>query len=149
VIKVTTIKYYGPGFPIDEVTADERIAGLMRLYWNDDLQLVDDHGLSRMDTRYGTAAPQHWFAGRNTESLLLRCASPKNNVCQGYLQLKDWQLQVQFLFSRGAVPEHEVIVSGVRKLLEHWRLEEGKVETRQLRWPRARRLSSSLQGDGR
>ncbi|WP_274427104.1 hypothetical protein [Chelativorans sp. YIM 93263] len=114
-IKVTAIKYYGPGYELGESTVDQMIKGSLRLY--DDPELREEYGLTLIR---GEGALR-WFAQSDKEDLFIFCADPLGRICQGELQLKDWKLQAHFIFLRSAVPHHASITEGMRTLLERWK----------------------------
>lgn len=121
IIRVTGIQYYGQGFPLGESNADDRIDRLLRLYRNDQLIILEQYGLSKMQTKYTTNTDADYYFRSDTDSLLLSCMP---TYCQAYLDLKDMNLTAQFAIRREVLREYQHASRGIRTLLMRWKLEK-------------------------
>ncbi|MBZ9658212.1 hypothetical protein LB523_04095 [Mesorhizobium sp. ESP-6-4] len=120
VIVVTGIQYYGPGYPLKESSAEQRIEKLLRLYRNDGLNLINQGGLMKMRTKYTTEEDGQYYFRSKTDSLFLWCM-PK--YCQAYLDLRDLNLTAQFTIRREVFRSYLQASQGIRTLLARWNAE--------------------------
>ncbi|TGP85615.1 MULTISPECIES: hypothetical protein [unclassified Mesorhizobium] len=117
VIRVTGIQYYGQGYPLKESNADQRIDKLLRLYQDDGLTIIDQDGLSKMQTKYTTRDNDQYYFRNDKDSLLLSCMP---TYCQAYLDLKDMNLTAQFAIRREVFRKYQQASRGIRTLLMRW-----------------------------
>lgn len=118
IITVTGIQYYGPGYILKESSADQRIERLLRLYRDDGLKIVNQDGLSKMQTKYTTEENDQYYFRNDAGSLLLSCMP---RYCQAYLDLKDMNLTVQFAIRREVFRKYRQASEGIRTLLIRWK----------------------------
>lgn len=118
IIRVTGIQYYGQGYPLKESSADQRIERLLRLYRDDGLEIINQDGLSKMQTKYTTGENDQYYFRNHTDSLLLSCMPV---YCQAYLDLKDMNLTAQFAIRREVFRKYRQASEGIRTLLVRWK----------------------------
>ncbi|RWE71099.1 hypothetical protein [Mesorhizobium sp.] len=117
VIRVTGIQYYGQRYPLEESSADQRIERLLRLYRDDGLNIINQDGLLKMQTKYTTKDNNQYYFRNDTDSLLLSCMPA---YCQAYLDLKDMNLTTQFAIPREVFRKYRQASEGIRTLLIRW-----------------------------
>ena len=113
------MQYYGYGYPLKESSADQRIDRLLRLYRDDDLVLIDQNRLIKMQNKYTTNTNDQYYFKDEMDSLMLSCTTVS---CQAYLDLKDMNLTAQFAIRREVFRNWRQASQGIRALLVRWKM---------------------------
>ena len=119
IIRVTGMQYYGYGYPLKESSVDQRIDRLLRLYRDDDLVLIDQDRLIKMQNKYTTNTNDQYYFKDEMDSLMLSCTTVS---CQAYLDLKDMNLTDQFAIRREVFRNWRQASQGIRALLVRWKM---------------------------
>jgi hypothetical protein len=119
IIRVTGVQYYGPGYPLKESSADQRIDRLLRLFRNDDLVLIDQDRLIKMQNKYTNDDKDQYYFRDEADSLLLSCMPV---YCQAYLDLKDMNLTAQFAIRREVFRNWRQASQGIRTFFVRWKM---------------------------
>lgn len=83
-------------------------------------QLTMQFGLSKTAPSKGAVETVWWFRDDVRERMVMECASVASR-CGITADFKDMGLSVVLIFDKDAIAYHEVIMRGLRTLLERWR----------------------------
>jgi hypothetical protein len=86
--------------------------------------IVGDLDLWKRATPSGELKETYWFLSSPTEDLVISC-NPFFDRCEGAVEFKDLHLEATLIFSKSAVPQHQIIVDGPRILLKRWQPKAG------------------------
>ncbi|WP_246722733.1 hypothetical protein [Rhizobium ruizarguesonis] len=81
---------------------------------------VEEHGLWHTVVPIGSLQMTYWYKFGPGEDVLIECYAPFQR-CAGHVDLKDLRMYAQLSFDKDAIPQHQVIVDGLRTLLSRWR----------------------------
>ncbi|MGR9399884.1 hypothetical protein ACU8M5_09050 [Rhizobium leguminosarum] len=81
---------------------------------------VEEHGLWHTVVPVGSLQMTYWYKFGPGEDVLIECYAPFQR-CAGHVDLKDLRMYAQLSFDKDAIPQHQVIVDGLRTLLSRWR----------------------------
>jgi hypothetical protein len=82
--------------------------------------LSKEYGLWKTPPSPGSLKTVDWYREGSDETTVISC-SGNFDRCHANVDLADLGLSVRFIFARDAVPQHEIIVAGLRELLGRWR----------------------------
>jgi len=81
---------------------------------------VEEHGLWHTVVPTGSLQMTYWYKFGPSEDVVIECYAPFQR-CEGNVDLKDLRMYARLSFDKDAIPQHEVIVNGLRTLLSRWR----------------------------
>jgi hypothetical protein len=80
------------------------------------------YGLWHTTVPEGSLQTTYWYKLGDREDAVFECYGVFQR-CDGHLNLKDLRIYARLIFDKDAVPQHEVIVEGLRTLLSRWRVQ--------------------------
>ncbi|AXA39855.1 hypothetical protein ACU8V1_14225 [Rhizobium leguminosarum] len=81
---------------------------------------VEEHGLWHTVVPIGSLQMTYWYKFGPGEDVVIECYAPFQR-CEGNVDLKDLRMFARLSFDKDAIPQHQVIVDGLRTLLSRWR----------------------------
>ncbi|WP_245496251.1 hypothetical protein [Rhizobium ruizarguesonis] len=81
---------------------------------------VEEHGLWHTVVPIGSLQMTYWYKFGPGEDVVIECYAPFRR-CEGNVDLKDLRMYARLSFDKDAIPQHQVIVDGLRTLLSRWR----------------------------
>ncbi|ANM04972.1 hypothetical protein AMC78_CH02895 [Rhizobium phaseoli] len=81
---------------------------------------VEEHGLWHTVVPTGSLQMTYWYKFGPDEDVVIECYAPFQR-CEGNVDLKDLRMYARLSFDKDAIPQHQVIVDGLRTLLSRWR----------------------------
>lgn len=81
---------------------------------------VEEHGLWHTVVPIGSLQMTYWYKFGPGEDVVIECYTPFQR-CEGNVDLKDLRMFARLSFDKDAIPQHQVIVDGLRTLLSRWR----------------------------
>ncbi len=81
---------------------------------------VEEHGLWHTVVPIGSLQMTYWYKFGPGEDVVIECYAPFQR-CEGNVDLKDLRMYARLSFDKAAIPQHQVIVEGLRTLLSRWR----------------------------
>lgn len=81
---------------------------------------VEEHGLWHTVVPVGSLQMTYWYKFGLGEDVVIECYAPFQR-CEGNVDLKDLRMYARLSFDKDAIPQHQVIVDGLRTLLSRWR----------------------------
>lgn len=81
---------------------------------------VEEHGLWHTVVPVGSLQTSYWYRFGDREDVMFECHAPFQR-CDGHVDLKDLRMYAWLIFDKDAVPQHRIMVDGLRTLLSRWR----------------------------
>lgn len=81
---------------------------------------VEEHGLWHTVVPIGSLQMTYWYKFDPGEDVVIECYAPFQ-TCEGNVDLKDLRMYARLSFDKDAIPQHQVIVEGLRTLLSRRR----------------------------